>query len=449
MELEQSSLYREVQSVLQSPSKPIHYAYTAVVHANELSLVPLKLISLDIVQNFEMNYGDELMVKLLIPGGMYAKKIYPFQANLEITLTRTPLLESSDVNDPDGALQSERYFAQLIDRGSPIIEGNGPNAMDETALDLTNQFELEFQLINKAVELMRVITVGGNFRQTTTEDAVKAILTREIDKLKIEAERRPKGVDMVPASNTKKREHIVIPQATQLVAIPAYIHKHCGGIYSAGLGYYFHGDYWYLYPCYDTKRFTSASRTLTVINVPKNKFPNIERTYKKDNGSLTILATGEAIIRDDSDKQQLNLGNGVRFADANKFMDGFVNTKENKTVAARGKNNSEFTSVKRENGINNVQLSQRAINANPYVEYSALARRQGGVFSLVWENSNPSLIFPGMMSKIMYLDGDEIKEIFGVVLVAHHYVHMRGRAITDTRHVTHTALSIFINQPRS
>ena len=449
MEIEQSSLYREIKSILNSPSKPVHYHWKAEIHVGDKTYKPLKLLSIDFKEDFENNYAAEVLVEMALSGGQYAKRIYPFQDNIDITLFRNPIQEYSDVANQEAVVETERYTATIIDRGNPLIEGNGANSASERDLDLTNIFNITFQLVNKSLEQLRMISVGGIYRDTDVETVLKGVLASESKKVQVENVRALKGVDMVPASNVTKRDHILIPQGTKLVDMPEYIHRKCGGVYSSGMGYYQQGDYWYIYPCYDTTRFNNSTHTLTVINVPENKFPQVERTYRQDGDSLTIIATGEVKFADDSDVMQLNFGNGIRFADANNFMDGFTVTKDNKTVANRPGTNSEFISEARPNGNNNVQMSVNAINANSMVEFSKMARRQGCVLSLVWENSLPHLIYPGMMVKMMYLEGEDIKTIYGVALKAHHYVQTKGQGMTDARHVCRSMLAVFVKSPKA
>lgn len=446
MEIESTSLFREINAIVNSPSKPVHYYWTAEIHANGQTYKPMKLLSIDFVEDYEGSYADEIFVELAISGGMYAKRLYPFQDLIDITLFRNPLREQGDTTDTEAILETERYTATMIDAGNPMLEANGMNSPSEEALDLTNVFNITFQLVNKSLEQLRMMSVGGIYRDATVEDVIKGVLTTESKKVKVEGSRMPKGVDMVSASNKTKRDHVIIPHGTKLVHLPEYIHRKCGGVYSSGMGYYLRGDYWYVYPCYDTTRFNSAPQTLTIINVPTNKFPQIERTYRRDGSNLVIMATGEVRFSDDSEVQQLNLGNGVRFADADKFMEGFTTTKGNKTVASRGSNNSEFISIQRANGNNNVHMSTTPISANAMVEYSKLARRQGSVISLVWENSLPNLLFPGMMVKMLYMDNDEIKTVYGVALKAHHYVQSKGQGVTDGRHICRTMLAIFVKR---
>jgi hypothetical protein len=447
MEIENSSLMREIESVIYNKEKPKLYTWKLEIHANKETHVPLKIISIDNPMNYEQNYGDEIIVEVAMLGGTYAKRVFPFQNNLDITLYKIPVTNVSESVDDEESIESERYTAILLDKENPLMEANGANSPTEDVMNLTNIFNIKFQLVNKALERLRLISVGGIYRNQTTEEVVKAILTKESKELGVDKGRTPIGVEMVAGSNQTKREHICIPQGTRLVDMPEFVHKKCGGIYNAGLSYYFQGDFWYVYPTYNTERFNESQRTLTVINVPSNKFPGIENTYKRDGDSLTVIATGSVKFTDDTDKNQLNEGNGVRFSDASKFIEEFVSVKGNKASVSRKDNNSEFVSESRKNSLNNVVTSSESITANPFVEYSKLARRQGGVLSFVWENSNPSVMFPGMVAKVMYLEDGEIVEIFGSILNAHHYTHLKGTGMFAGRHVTNTAISLFVKPP--
>lgn len=447
MEIEDSSLYREVAAIIASPAKPVHNTWTADIHVGGETFAAMKVLSIDFAHDYENNFGEEIVLTCMVAGGTYAKRIYPNRANIDITLYAHPLGEVSDFENEELQPKSERYTATLLDSGNPLLENNTAGNLDEEALNISNMFQISFQLVNKALERLRMITVGGVFRYATVDQVIQDVLTRESRRLRVEGVRMPQGVDIEEVSNKEKREHIAIPQGTRLVDVPAYVHNKCGGVYSAGMGYYMQGDHWYVYPCYDTTRFHKVQRTLTVINVPPNKLQGVERSYRQDGRNTVVLATGEVRFRDDTNTQQLNEGNGVRFADARKFMEGFGDTKNNKTVLSRGTNVSEFIATVRANGNNQVQLSKNQITANPYVEYSRLARRQGSVLSFVWTNSNPQVIYPGMMVRVLYLFEDEIKEVYGVVLKAHHYVSLRGAGMTATRYQCVSSISLFVKPP--
>lgn len=448
MNFEDSSLYLEVKNIARNGENPVFFYNTAQIHLKSEDLDAIKIASIDIKRDYEQNFTDEMIVSILLPFGKYAKRLYPERANLEITIKRNPMTEMGGNEKADKGPVVERYVAILMNQGNPLIEGDDSNIPAEDALDLSKLITVDFQLIPKSVDQMRMKAVGGVYRGATTEDVIRTVLTRESQTLDLPKELLPQGVDMVPPNNKSKRDHVVIPHGIKLVDLPSHIQNKCGGFYSAGLGFYYQNKHWYIYPLYNTDRFEDSLDKVTVINVPGNKLNGIERTYRKDGSNVIILATGEAQFKDTSDQQQLSEGNGVRFADASKFMDGFVTTKGNKTVAARGANVNEVTSVQRDSGRNNVHTSDNRISANVYKEYSDLARRDGSLMNLMWENADPDIIYPGLPIKILYMEEELIRELTGVVLKAHVYTHMKGQVMFANTHHTNIGFSVFVNRKK-
>ena len=161
-----------------------------------------------------------------------------------------------------------------------------------------------------------------------------------------------------------------------------------------------------------------------------------------------ILATGQIKFRGDSTPQQLSHGNGVRFTDASKLLDEFSVTDKNVALAARGNINNEYLSTARPNGLNNVQLARNRITANPFTASTALARRNGSVIAAVWENSDSSLIKPNTMVRVMWLEDDTVQSLEGVLLKMATYTEMNQPGMLSSRHISRTALSIFVQNPK-
>lgn len=443
MDILDSSLGLDIKSVMSSTPTDSNYYWTCEIHCGpDDTIDAMKVLSIDFTCDFERNFTDEVILRATVGGGQYAYHVYPNLSQLEITLYKVPVAEIGGGVDGDPS-QTERYVATLLTPFNPAVESNGMNQPSEYTLDLTNLLELDFQLVTKPVEQFRMRTFGAIFRNQTVQDVIKHVLTEQCKLVDTDDIVVPAGVDMVDANNKAKRTHIVIPQGTRLINVPGYIHEHCGGVYNAGMAYYFQGDHWYVFPPYNNVNFDQNPRQVTIINVPANRMPGIERTYKKDGNNLLIIATGDTKLINESEKLIGNQGNGVRFGDADQFMTNFTKTEDNKTVAGRGGNNSEFTTIKRETGLNNVQHADSRITANPFWEYSKLAARDGSVMLMSWEHSNPSEIYPGMPVKILYLQDDEINTIYGLVIKAHHYVDTVGQGFQTSRHFTTSNLMIF------
>lgn len=448
MNFEDSSLYLEVKNIIANGENPVFNYYTAQIHLQNEDLDAIKVAQIDIERDYEQNFTDTIILSLLLPFGKYAKRLYPERNNLEITIKRKPMTELGGNEDTSRGPSVERYIAVLMNQGNPLIEGDDSNIPSEDVLDLSKLITVTFQLIPKSVDQLRMKSVGGVFRSGTNEDILKTILTRESQNLDLPKELIPLGIDMVSSTNKNKRNHIVIPHGVKLINLPQYLQDKCGGLYSTGVGFYYQNKHWYLYPLYDTERFDNTIDKVTIINVPGNKLVGIERTYRKNGSNTIILATGDAQFKDTSDYQQLSQGNGVRFADASIFMDGFVKTKGNKSIAARGANVNEVISTSRTSGRQNVHITDTRISSNIAKEYTDLARREGSLINLLWENADIDLIFPGLPVKVLYLEDDVIRELTGVVLKAQAYVYMKGQVMFGNTHYVNLALSVFVNRKK-
>lgn len=445
MDILDSSLSRDINAILNGPAQNNQYYWTVQIHCGPAddTVESQKVLSIDYTCDYEINFADEIILRCVIGGGAYAYHVYPNLTQLEITLHQVPINEvGGGVNSADAKV-SQRYIATLLNPFNPAVESNGMNQPNETSLDLTNQLETDFQLIAKPVNQFRMRTFGGIFRNQTTADVIKHILTSESAAVEVDAASVPQGVEMVVANNTTARDHIVIPQGKRLVDVPGYIHEQCGGVYNAGLAYYFTDDHWFVFPPYNNANFDQATRTMTIINVPANRLPAIEQTYQKVGNNLTVLATGDTKLKNFSEESIMTHGNGVRFGDADQFMENYAKSGDNKAVAGRGGSNNEFTTITRDNGLNNVLQAERRINSNPFWEYSQLAARDGSIVALSWENSDPTQLYPGMPVKILFLQDEEVSSITGLLIKAHHYVNTVGSGFQTNRHHTTSNLMVF------
>jgi hypothetical protein len=181
-----------------------------------------------------------------------------------------------------------------------------------------------------------------------------------------------------------------------------------------------------------------------VFNIPKDRLPEVERTYITDGDRISVISTGETKQTDTSENLQHNLGNGVRFLDANKVLGEWRRVKENQATISRVDNMNEIVLKARRVGLNNAPMSPRRITANPYFETSEITKRLGTFVQTHWENADPELIYPGMPVKFIYMDGKDLGEVYGTVIGADHYVSLLGTGITATRYRCDVVLTLYI-----
>lgn len=447
MPFESSVFQREVTTIVETGAKNVFFEYEAILHADGKSI---KVYYVDLVEtqrDYLTNVFEIKSIEVNLGPGTYEKYIVPFKDNLELTLIKKPLGEVANNKRPDEAVESYRYRASLYDGKSEVVGGKNPAMQDINAADNSTMKTVRLQLTDKVVEQVRLKTIGTNFRNTTAINALKVVLGRAGKTIKNSDDSVAiRGVDVAPNFNDQVREHVVIPQPTKLVNLPEYMHLHCGGLYSGGLGYFLQDGIWYIYPPYDITRYPKTAKTLTILNVPAERYPNPERSFRQTPNQLIILATGEVKHVDESESMAHNLGNGVRFADANRLFTDFAVTGGNKAVAARGLNTSEFISEERNTGINNAQVSDRKITSNYPYERSKLASRVGSFIQLVWESSLPSLIYPGMPTKLMYLENGRAQELFGTLVSAHSFDAPVNMGVKERKFSTKTALALFVDK---
>ena len=448
MELRDSPLWQEISAIAFEQTTPVlNYGWKATFLAGEKEIKPMKVLSLTIVREFRQAYGDEIVLEVIIPAGDFVYDIYPHRQDLTVVLQRESAARSEELGlSPD--IDSQTLRATLVDDYSVTVEGLLNNAHSREALNLTELMTVRFQLLDLALERIRLHSVGGLFRDATPAQVLEYILTTVSTGLDLDESNAIKGVEMVESPNTDPHRQIIIPHGTRFPELPQYLHNRVGGLYPTGMGVYLFKNHWHVYPLYDLTRFDQTVKTLTLINVPKNQMPGIERTYRKTPHQLIALITGEVKHMDRSEALLMNLGNGVRYFDARRAVDGFAETAggDNKAVITRGQNNNEFVTDDRTTGLNNIQMSNVRATANKFAEMSKLARRAGSEIQCVWENSDMGEIYPGMPVKYMYVKNDQIHELTGVVLAAQHYVQTHGVGMTDSRHRTDTALHLFVSR---
>ena len=434
---------REIRKIGESIN-PVHFYWYAEIKAGDKKFTPLRLLDIDIISDFENKFADEVFVEFLLGAGTFEFEIYPKKNDITVTLFRREIKENKEQIQAGRLIEKQEMRAVLTDTRSNVMASSDRKTESKETGDLNSVVQVRFQLINKALEQIRAKTVGGVFRASNGIETLKYLLTEVSKNIEVDTENEIKGVEVWDANNKEEQLQIIIPHGTPFVNVPEYIHQKCGGIYAADFGFYLFRDYWYVYPLFDLTRFDKDKKTLTILNVPSYKMPGRERTYRTTPNQVIVLSTGQTIQRDNVDIYQLNEGNGSRFTDARQMMSGFFSTEKNTVSALRGQNNHEFITDQRASGFNNVMTSGSRITSNPFVESSKIARRKGLRVACVWENSDPSLIFPGMAVRYQFLAKGQIRESKGVVLRADSHIHNPNPGTLNQWHMTNTMLLLFL-----
>jgi hypothetical protein len=442
MTLASTSLQEEVTQVTSQGPLAVSYQWDAILHlTDQVDLVPLKVMAIDTVRDYEQNIGDEIMIELVFGLGDYQLRILPNKSNLSVTLTKTALKEVSGAAATTIAPSSQLFRAIVLDATSHAVQGNTLATTDVYAGNLLSTVSVLLQLKDLTIEQTRMQSVGGILKNVKVGDAITALLTQVAGDLNVDQNHQLTGVQVTPADNTQAYKHIVIPHGTRALDVPGYIQHHYGAPYASDMGSYIQDKVWWIYPLYDLSLYDKAAKGLTIINVPKNVMPGQTRTFRTTYNQVIILATGEVRHADISEEMQLNHGNGSRYADASQVFDNFTQVKDNKATAFRTQNASEVLGQGRPTGLNNITTASKKITSNPMLMLGHLSKSLTSIVMVTWENSFPALIVPGMPVRYMYEVNDQVFELKGIVVKTQTHSRPAAAGLLPSPHNSTTAIT--------
>lgn len=442
-----SIMQYEINELASSPINTIYFDIEAVVHTPNQDIKILYPVNLGRLKDFINRYSDLVNLTVAMPLGTAIYDIYPFKEKLEITLKLIPLTTTTIYEKyAAGEIRSQRFIAKLTEGSSSLVEGESDIVANKAFADEKHITEISFQLISKITDEIKDLTVGFIARDTNPMEVIKYALTKYSKAVEVDASDMVQGVCVTSGYTELAREHVIIPHLTRLVDLPNVVNKACGGLYPAGFSYYLDQGFWFVYPLYDTTRFGREDYTLTILNVPKNRLPGTEKTFRVTPTQLIIIVTGNTKHEDMFDYDKGHEGDATRFIDSNKIVEDFGVTIDNKLMVRRHVNTRQTTlndeGVSSQYGTKGRAKITSAINE----EYSKLAARNGSKLMTEWQNSNDVLLVPGMPVRYMFLAGNETRQLYGTLVAAETSMVATNNTPTKKKFMSVTALSCFLER---
>lgn len=446
MDIKNTPIWEEIETIFASGSNDVHFRYSCEIDVGGEIIIPMKLEHLKVIRRYSDQFSDYMYLDLLIPSGTYSNKLFPNRDNIKITVFKEPLAEVNAEHDLETDILTRTYRASLINAKSDRIEGSTPITNDEERQNNESQDTYTFQLIDLAAEQFEMSYCGRNYPDMLPHEVIEGLITLNGSYLKLDDSSTLKGADVIVGDNTTVRANNIIPSGTKVSSIPDYVQEHCGGVYNTGMGQYIQNGIWYVYPQFNTERFEKTSKTVTFFNIPERTLPDVERTYKFEDGKLVIVVTGRTVQVDNSERKQLTDGGGVHYARGGAFVDSFVAVADKKAMVSAKDNMVEYVIEDRVTKVNNVPMSSERITSNHPNEMSKLAEGLGQMLMVTWQHADPDLIYPGMPCKYVYISDDVIEEIYGVVLGLEFDVALQGNGLSNTRHTTTSNVYLFVER---
>lgn len=450
-EIERSPIWADVRDIIASKKKPVKFEYRGMLHTEKEDYPVYKILAIDLVRDYANNYGDVLHLQFKMPLGEYMIRLYPYRVNLEFTIKRIMLEESSDIKQMDSAIQVDRYKAVFLPDENPDLTATELEKVDIASLNLIDIVDVKLQLVDRALEPIRIKSVYGVFHNVTQKQLIHALMAGESMKVQVDGKPAIDGIDIVEPDNKEPRKQTILPNGTMVPNIPTFLQERMGGVYASGVGNYLQNHngkkLWFVYPLYNPKRFDTTKDDRAIIYaLPQDRFPSIDRSYNKDGPILHILANAAKKYQDSADTQFMNSGSGFRMADARAYMKKPVEITEEGPKGKRSNLNYEVTAQERKDGLNHAPFTAGGASSNPYVEYTKANARSVARVDFVWENCDAELLYPGMPCKYIFMDDDKPVELKGIIAHVQVLTELQGNGLSGKTYRSVCTVTVLTEQ---
>lgn len=405
----------------------------------------IKAVDLDISEDYVNSISEERIVKLSLLAGDYAHLVAPYKDVLQIHMAEGPWAVILGLSTKE-KVNYHSYRAVPVQTDNVIeITGNRV-AYTQEKLNSATTVEIDFQLINETFELLRKTQVSTIYRNALTLDATVSMLTNAskeaCTKADLDERFHVQGVDAYKADNEEIQTHMVIPP-TSLTDFPQFVQQAAGGIYSSGLGYFFKDYKWWVYPRNNLDvNSEEPRRTVNMYLVPANVLPGIERTFLSSENLLEIMITGDAKVFDNKSIREENNGTGVMLTKPEVLLNDGVKVGNNQAYVNASKLNNDVAYTK--TGLENTTNRKVAKpTSNIYEVYSKMSGNAGVYLNVIWENSKPDLIIPGLYIEVYYMVNDKLFKRKAVIHKVMHHYNLNGKGSNTQSYLVTTSLLLY------
>lgn len=432
--------YDDILKLIRSNQNRTYYNLSVQVDIDGELYEPVKVTQLYVAEDYANNYTADVHLSMVFTADVYYRQIYPRRKHAKVILKQE--LQSELYPEAIPGTRDLVKVYRMVDKSNEDVDMQGmPNiAMDQALITV------DVALLELSIEQLRLVRVQGGFSDTRAIDVLRYYLGVESDKLQLPSNLKPRGVDYVEPDVTDPQSIVILRPGTELLSeAPVILQRDNGGIYNHGINIFMKNNQWFIYPLFNTNRYDKATKVIEMVILPPNVAPGIERTYTVVDGTrLLISVTGDVKQSDQTDILYQNLGNGVQFSKASALWD-YVKTAGNRSVANPEKNIAKFMSVSRQTKIQNLPISDRPVTDNMAREISKLSARRGYEMAVVWQNSNPDQLRPGMPVRLhVPMEGGMSREHYAVLLSVESNTAPDSPEMTATRYSTNSVLSLFV-----
>lgn len=408
----------------------------AIVLPSGIMIAPYKVLNIDIERDFAKAIGDDGVIEISCSLGDYQRHLLPNVENLFIEITRTYIGETDDTDLIGVKPVVSRYRAYLRQTDDPSQQGLPAMDADQTIVEVT----LDITAPNN--ELIRMTKVGGIYEDVKLTDLLKFIYHEVSNSAELPREDLSLGAEAVVANNDITMDYVIIEDDTELINLPQYLNKYCGGIYNFDISCYFHNRRWFIFPTYDTSRYATAKHTVDFYIAPPNHMPGTTRTWRQVEKKVEIIITGETKQKDNRNVDSLVSGNGVKFGKASQVFEDWSTTTKNLPTVNSADNDARF--VVKEHGSELQTFRNIPFTDNVAHVLTELVPLTGYRLLLIWENARPDALTPGSAVRITRQTETGLKVDNAVILNIESHTTQVNPGPKEVRYKTNCSIELFV-----
>lgn len=451
--IEKTALWADIKKIFNNTTTNALWNYTAIIHTKYETFPVLQVLNIDESANYLESIGDTVFISFVVALGDYVKRIYPFKDNMELTIRYSPI--GSNAKNSKAAIQT-RYKVVFLPNENKHYSSSELTSLDKDTIDHMDLVTVKLQLLDRSLEPFRIKNTFGIYRNITPETLMRSVTGSVIDLIKVDGKKCIDAIDIYKPNNDTVLKHIVLPSGTLAVDIPKYLQNKICGIYNSGLGNYlqtYNGKkIWFIYPLFYTKRFTEDSANtnkMIFYFVPSTRYAGIDKTFYKAGNVIKVACTSDKQIQEDGEAKYMDSGVGFSLVSADTMMGKPVSVDTKSPMVNPAKISTSIISKSRDDGLNYAPMSNRVISSNPYPDLTLVAYRNCTRIDLVWNHSDPSLIFPGMSCQLVYLDNNVRKTLNGIIIFKHTSIIKTSQGMNSSPYTKTTAISIMAERPKA
>lgn len=430
-EFYKSPMMEDVNMVLEDGDKDQLLKLTAIFHTEKEDFRAISVLSFENMRDYYKETGESFSLTVMMGLGDYTYRLIPFAENLEVSVVET-FHDEAGIKSKTKKPRETRYKVLIDPNANTNVHGDQLANTSIKDLNLSGPITVGFELVDRYEEKFRLLQIDGVFNNTPDELLVGCFIDAG-KKIKVDGKPILSAVDMDKPDNKDVYKNLLVPSKIFLRDLPGWLQENSKGVYAAGIGSFFQTfekkPTWFNYPLYKPERFDEDKRKLVIMAVPENKLPSSERTYRTEGKVTYILSTGSKKIVQTARNRELNTGIGFRMADAEAFMNKPVEIKEDGIKAVRNRLNYELADYQRRDKVGYAPVYKSS--STPFIQISRVLANRFSAVSISWENSDPSLLYPGMPVKYCYMDRGKYKEMKGTLAKVFSVSSVQNNPMTD------------------